>query len=139
VTEEALTVIAVDPGRAKCGVAAVSRQRVLARTICDTHDLVRTVEQMLASTAAERVLVGGGTNGRKLAKVLRACEGMPEVVLVDEQFSSLDARKRYFRENPPRGIRRLIPGGMLAPPEPVDDWAAVVLAERWLKECEDSG
>jgi len=120
-------------------VAALSRQGGLARTICDTHDLGRTVEQMLASTAAERVLVGGGTNGRKLAKVLRACEGMPEVVLVDEQFSSLDARKRYFRENPPRGIRRLIPGGMLAPPEPVDDWAAVVLAERWLKECEDSG
>jgi len=132
-------VIAVDPGRAKCGVAAVSREGVLARTVCGTQDLVRTVEELLASVSAEKILVGGGTNGRRLAKVLRAREGMPEVVLVDEEFSSLDARKRYFRENPPGGIRRLIPGGMLVPPGPVDDWAAVVLAERWLESVEDSG
>ncbi len=131
------TVIAVDPGRAKCGVAAVDREGVLERTICETQDLVRTVEGMLERTGAERVLVGGGTNGRKLAKALRARPEMPDVVLVDEESSSLDARKRYFRENPPRGLRRLIPGGMLAPPEPVDDWAAVVLAERWFESCEE--
>ena len=36
-------------------------------------------------------------------------------------------------EHRPKGIARLIPKGMRTPPEPIDDYAAVILAERYLK------
>ncbi len=60
--------------------------------------------------------------------------GVP-VEVVDEKYSTLRARERYFRENPPRGLRRFIPISLQTPREPYDDCAAVILAEQFLQEC----
>jgi hypothetical protein len=54
------------------------------------------------------------------------------IVLVDEKGTSLLARERYLKENPPAGWRRLLPSGMQIPKEPYDDYAALLLAERYL-------
>ena len=35
--------------------------------------------------------------------------------------------------NPPRGWRRLLPVSMQMPPEPYDDYVAVILAQRFLR------
>ena len=42
------------------------------------------------------------------------------------------ARELYFREHPPRGWRRLVPTGLQLPPVPVDDYAAILIARRFL-------
>jgi hypothetical protein len=55
-----------------------------------------------------------------------------EPVLVDEHRSSEQGRRRYFRDNPPRGWRRLLPVGLQTPPRAYDDYVAVILAERYL-------
>jgi len=55
------------------------------------------------------------------------------VELVDERETTLLARARYFADHPPRGWRRLVPRGMLLPPRPIDDYAALLIAERYLK------
>ncbi len=52
--------------------------------------------------------------------------------MIDEHRSSEQGRRRYFRENPPRGWRRLLPVGLQTPPRAYDDYVAVVLAERYL-------
>jgi len=46
--------------------------------------------------------------------------------------TTIRARARYFAANPPRGWRRIVPRGMLLPPRPIDDFAAVLIAERFL-------
>ncbi len=130
-------VLAVDPGRAKCGVAVVSENGVLAREVCSTLVLLQRVRDLALSTGAVRILVGGGTNGRKMAKALSAQEDLPPVEIVSEEFSTLDAKKRYFEENPSHGMSRLIPQSLRIPREPVDDWAAVILAERGLAQGRD--
>ncbi|CAN0394535.1 unnamed protein product, partial [Phaeothamnion confervicola] len=43
------------------------------------------------------------------------------------------ARQRYYVENPPKGLWRLVPMGLQVPSVPVDDFAAVVMAEDYLK------
>ena len=53
--------------------------------------------------------------------------------MVDERATTLLARRRYFDANPPRGWKRLVPRGMLLPPRPIDDFAAVLIAERLLE------
>jgi RNase H-fold protein (predicted Holliday junction resolvase) len=58
--------------------------------------------------------------------------GLP-VELVDERETSLLARARFFRDHPPRGWRRIVPRGMLLPDRPIDDYAALLIAERFLK------
>ncbi len=60
------------------------------------------------------------------------------IILVDETYSSLEARKLFFEAFPPRGWRRLIPSGMQVPPRDYDDFSAIILARRFLDQA-DSG
>jgi hypothetical protein len=53
--------------------------------------------------------------------------------VVDERETTLRARARYFQAHPPRGWKRLVPRGMLLPPCPIDDFAALLIAERFLE------
>jgi len=131
-------VLAIDPGKSKCGVAVVSRgEGVAARAIVAPSDLPDTSRLLIARFEPEVVVVGRGTGGRAVAKSL-AGVSIP-VHSVDEQFSTQKARARYFQDNPPRGWRRLVPRGLLAPPEPYDDYAAVLLAEEFLRKEVSSG
>ena len=54
------------------------------------------------------------------------------ITLVDEHLTTLEARARYFVEHPPTGLKRLLPVSMQVPPEPYDDYVAVILGERFL-------
>jgi RNase H-fold protein (predicted Holliday junction resolvase) len=56
------------------------------------------------------------------------------VTYVDERETTLRARSLYFADHPPRGWRRLIPLGMQMPPRPIDDYAAVLIARRYLAD-----
>ena len=129
-------VMAIDPGRAKCGVAVVEPGGgVLHREVVATADLERRVVVLLARYAPDVLVVGDRTGSGPIARRLGALSevrALGGVVAVDERDSSLEARRRYFQAMPPRGLWRLVPAGLRVPPVPVDDWAAVVLAERFL-------
>lgn len=125
-------VIAIDPGRAKCGIALVRRDGgVVRRAVVATADLVATVVAWQGDPAATIVL-GRGTASRPILAALRAAGIEP--ALVEEQATSLRARERYFREHPPRGWRRWLPRGLLVPPEPWDDYAAILIAETYFAQ-----
>jgi len=130
-------VIAVDPGTEKCGIAVLTAESVVKeRKVVRRVDAVRELER-LAGVYRPAVLVLGDRTGSKafLGEIERA--GIPARVegvhAVDEHLSSIAARERYFRENPPTGIKRLIPRTLQTPPVLYDDYVAVVLAERFLR------
>lgn len=131
------TVLAVDPGRQKSGIAILRRTgQVLYREISSTATLLTRVEALLAQFRPEVLLLGdrtGSKESRQQFSLILQLEirGLP-LVLVDEHGSTEAARQRYWQENPPRGWRRLIPVGLQVPPCPIDDYAAVILAERYL-------
>ena len=56
----------------------------------------------------------------------RSWEQIDEMCLADVELLF-----DYWREHPPRGLMRLIPVTMQVPPVPVDDYVAVILAERY--------
>lgn len=121
--------MAVDPGADKCGVAVVDDAgKPVYMAIVGTHEIVGVVEQWAAKGA--KVVVGRGTGHKRVVGMLR--EGGVEVELEEERGTSLEARRLYWEANPRRGWRRLVPVGLLVPPKPVDDWAAVVIARRFL-------
>ncbi|HKI57899.1 MAG TPA: hypothetical protein VKA00_01620 [Trueperaceae bacterium] len=118
-------VLAFDPGR-NLGAAWVGFDgRVERQAILAAADLERLVLPPRAL-----VLVGDGTGSATVLERLRRRGVVP--IVVDEAGSTLDARKLYFRDHPPRGLMRLLPPGMRAPPRPIDDYAAVAIALRWL-------
>ena len=130
-------VVAVDPGREKCGLAAVSREGVLDRAIVQTADVARAVAGLASRRGAAVIVVGSRTgSGQVLAALEQAGLSLP-VVTVEEHMTTLNARRRYWRENPPGCLGRLVPEGMRLPPRPIDDYAAVLLAERYLAGAAD--
>ena len=129
------TIIAIDPGREKCGIAVVHRTRgVLCQTVIPTAELSRHTTKLATTYNTTTIVLGNGTAHQyaKTALTSPAAAGNPfTITLVDEHHSTEEARKRYWHHNPPTGWRRLIPVTMQVPPVPVDDYVAVILAERY--------
>ncbi|MEM9217973.1 MAG: hypothetical protein AAGD25_26985 [Cyanobacteria bacterium P01_F01_bin.150] len=53
------------------------------------------------------------------------------IVLVDERYSTLEARDRYWQLYPPTGLAQFIPKSLRTIPRPVDDVVAIILIERY--------
>ncbi|MGI5819612.1 MAG: hypothetical protein ACOX9R_16125 [Armatimonadota bacterium] len=125
-------VVAVDPGRAKCGVAAVAGDgEVLSLAIVETDRVGLTAAALAHTHGATVIVLGGRTGAPRAWELIHAADPALAIAEVEEDMSTLDARERYWRENPPGCLLRLLPAGLRHPPCPIDDWAAVVLAERF--------
>ena len=130
--------LSVDPGREKCGVAVVREDgAIVARQRCDTAALEDVMTTLVAKHGPAGCLVGNGTGSAavwaRLQKLLQKSNNC-DMMLIDEASTTEQARTLYWQANPPHGWRRLLPISLLVPPEPIDDWAAVVMAQRWLKK-----
>jgi RNase H-fold protein (predicted Holliday junction resolvase) len=131
------TVLAIDPGSSKCGMALASRDStghvsVLWRAIAPCDDVAEKVREAQELSRFSLVVVGSGTASKQIISRIR--EAMPSlgILVVDEKDTSLQARERYWEHNPRRGWRRILPATLQVPPEPVDDFVALILAERVL-------
>jgi RNase H-fold protein (predicted Holliday junction resolvase) len=125
-------ILAVDPGSDKIGVARVNADGGIAwRRIVPRSQIERALAE-LAAQPPEVVVVGDGTTSRAMVPMLKRTFGEEKVQVVDESHSTLEARAIYFADHPPTGLWRLVPLSMQMPAEPIDDYAAVVLARRYL-------
>ena len=125
-------VIAIDPGREKCGVAVVDADGgIRARHIVAPGKIVETVARLLEVHPAEVFVLGDATASKATQDVLTRAFPQLQIVIVPEKNSTLEAREIYWHENPPRGWRKLVPLSLQVPSEPIDDYAAVVLALRY--------
>ena len=125
-------ILGVDPGTQKCGYAIVRDARVppLVLGIAPVAQLGSVLQSLTAVHAIKMVALGRGTNSAHVASIV-ATLGLPHT-LVDEHETTLRARALFFRDHPPRGWKRFVPRGMLLPERPIDDYAAVLIAERYL-------
>jgi RNase H-fold protein (predicted Holliday junction resolvase) len=125
--------LGVDPGTRKCGYAVVERLDAppLALGIAPLTEFRARLDELRATFAIDMVAIGHGTNAGVVSAAVRDA-GLP-FALVDERETTLKARARFFIDHPPRGWKRLMPRGMLLPDRPIDDYAALLIAERYLR------
>jgi len=131
------SVLAIDPGSSKCGMALARRSasgelELLWRSITPRAAVLTRINEALAIERFDMVVIGAGTSSRPLVEEIReACPGLG-LLVIDEKDTSLQARERYWEHTPRSGWRRLLPASLQVPPEPVDDFVALILAERVL-------
>jgi len=124
-------VLGIDPGREKCGLAVVDEQGVLIRQVAARGEYLRLVADWVHKYGVEQIVIGDGTGSNQVRQELKRSLPDLEIAEVDERFTTEEARRLYWVEHPPKGWRRLIPVGMQVPPEPYDDYVAVILAQRF--------
>ncbi|OGC04247.1 hypothetical protein A2276_06575 [candidate division WOR-1 bacterium RIFOXYA12_FULL_43_27] len=122
-------ILAIDPGLSKCGLAVLDSDKVYLREIVEIKNIAERVSSILASFKISEVVVGDSTGSDAVIKALKVSVPIKKV---PEKFTTLEARKLYWKENPPQGLFRFIPTSFLFPPRPVDDYAAVVVGKRYL-------
>lgn len=124
-----------DPGRDKCGLAVMGKQQqLLYHQVVPSSEAIATLQQLCQQFSITTLVMGDQTTAKKWKQELESqlSAALP-IVLVDERYSSLEARDRYWQMYPPTGLQRLIPQGMREPPRPIDDIVAILLIERYLK------
>ena len=133
----AKTVLAIDPGTAKHGMALVRRDaddrvRALWHAVVPPEFFIPKLHEAYAVEPYALVIVGAGTGSAAALGALR--EHLPSMatLVVDETNTTLDARERYWEHHPRRGWRRFLPATLQVPPGPVDAFVAQILAERVL-------
>lgn len=135
------TVIAVDPGRSKCGVVVVRSPplEVLDRAIVPTENLVVDLSRRCrADEGLTCLVIGNGTGSSILVKAVKAALPFMEIHVVEEHKTSELARKRYLAEHAPRGWELMIPRAFRSPASAYDDYAALILAEAFLNSTANS-
>jgi len=127
-------IIAIDPGTKKCGYVVVdSDMSVLQKEVIPTDNIVNNIEDSFKVYKINKIILGNGTNYKNIENRLKNHFPKLKIILIEEEFSTLEARKKYFKANPPRGIFRFIPLSLRVPPCHYDDFVAVILAEKYFK------
>ncbi|MDF5727227.1 MAG: pre-16S rRNA-processing nuclease YqgF [Rhizonema sp. PD38] len=133
-------ILGFDPGRDKCGLAIMGVDRRL-----HYHQVVSAAEAIaIIMTLRQRfpislLVMGDQTTAKQWKQQLNQKLADPlNIVLVDERYSSLEARDRYWQMYPPKGLRKLLPQGMRQPPRPIDDIVAILLIERYLNRLTEN-
>lgn len=126
-------IVAIDPGRDKCGVAVMdTKQGIVYQAVVATNALPEMLLPLVREQGVSRLVLGDRTGTGELIRRLRAAGIEMEITLVDEHRSTEEGRRRFFADNPPTGWKRFLPQTLLFPDRPYDDYVAIVLAERYL-------
>jgi len=125
--------LGVDPGSSKTGLALVDAEgKICALHIARMENFAAELINFCSTKELSAVILGNGTHSKNIAQEIeQLLAGLP-LYLVEEAYSTEAARKLYWQINPPKGLKKLVPLGLLVPEEPLDAYAAVVQVRRWL-------
>ncbi|MFH1386810.1 MAG: hypothetical protein ABIH50_03990 [bacterium] len=123
-------ILAVDPGKEKCGLAVLDEnKKVLEKRVVPRHELREKIALLHDQYPLTATVIGQGAFGRQVVKELGPAGN---IIFISERETTREARQRYWQENKPAGLWRIIPTSFRFPPVPVDDYAAVIIGERYL-------
>ncbi|GAB4153626.1 MAG: Holliday junction resolvase RuvX [Cyanobacteria bacterium J069] len=108
-------------------------RNLFAHEVVAAERAIATIQALRQQYPISLLVMGDQTSARQWKQTLET--GLPDplrLILVDERYSTLEARDRYWQMYPPNGLQRLLPPGMRTPPRPIDDIVAILLIERYL-------
>ena len=137
-TEQAQNfILAIDPGSDKVGYAILnydlSHGEMGIVYLSEVHRIFKKFCEA-AEEKPQALVIGNGTAAQAVCKLYNSLELEVPVRFAEEKNTTYKARARYFSENPPTGFWKLVPLGLQMPPRPIDDYAALLIGEKYLQE-----
>ncbi len=125
------SIIAIDPGTHKCGIALLNLTgEVTWKGIVPSDDIATKTAELLKQNPGALVVIGASTRG---AAVAEECDKLGITTeSVDETNSTMEARNLFWTENRPGCFWSIFPPSFRPLPRPIDDYAAVIIGKRYL-------
>ena len=134
-TDRTETILGFDPGKDKCGVAVMDGDRALLyHQVLLTAEVISQISNLCQQYNVSRIVMGDQTTAKQWQQQLTTVFPNLPITLIDERYSSLEARDRYWQMYPASFLTSLIPQGMRQPPRSIDDLVAIILIERHLNK-----
>ena len=96
--EREKAILAIDPGKDKCGLAIVNYSLlVLSKKIVDRIELQSYLSQLINIYDIREIIIGDGTFYNEVLKEIKGITDIP-VKIVDEAYTTMEAEKRYWQE-----------------------------------------
>jgi RNase H-fold protein (predicted Holliday junction resolvase) len=133
-------ILSLDPGRDKVGTAVLSRDgEEKEKTIIKKEDLVKHLTEVFNKYDINIIVLGNGTGAEELIEEIKGnieIEGK-ELKLIDEQYTTEEAQARYLAEKPMSRYEKLLRKFInWKVNKPLDDYAALIIAEKYLKKLD---
>lgn len=126
--------IGFDPGRDKCGIAVMGIDRTLYfHEVITSDQAIATLLHLQNQFRVKEIILGDQTTSKEWkTRIEQELPIHPPIQFVDERYTTLEARDRYWTMFPPHLLARLVPKGLRPLPRPIDDIVAILLIERHL-------
>jgi RNase H-fold protein (predicted Holliday junction resolvase) len=107
--------------------------------VVGSDEVLERLEELRSQFPISIIVMGNQTGSQTWKAAFAKLPDPPRVMLVDERYTSLEARDRYWEMYPPKGLNRLMPQKLRAIPRPIDDIVAILLIERYLNRLTGKG
>ena len=126
-------IIAIDPGRSKCGVsvADIKEKKVYEALVIKSHMLVKYIKKKYQKEKILQCLIGNGTSSENYIKELNQL--VPNLIIAEEKNSTYRAKQRYFEIFPLIGIKCFLPREIFILNKNLDALAALIIMEDYFK------
>ncbi|MFP4022091.1 MAG: Holliday junction resolvase RuvX [Halanaerobium sp.] len=132
--------LALDPGRDKIGTAVLDYEaQEQEKTIVKIDELSEHLKEIFKIYKIEEIIIGNGTGAEKVIKLIKNNFKSRKIKLVEEEFTTEEAQARYLKEKPMSNyeklLRKIVRWKLK---KPLDDYAALIIAEKYLKKLDKS-
>jgi RNase H-fold protein (predicted Holliday junction resolvase) len=126
--------IGIDPGQDKNGLALVDDSgRLVEKKIVNSEEFKAYLDELCHKYTIKEIVLGNGTRSQRVELMIKDIDLSLELKLIDERGTTERAERLYFKEHPPRGIKKLLSLFVSwRPSQPVDDYAAYLLVRKYL-------
>lgn len=133
-------ILSLDPGRDKVGTAVLSRDgKAKEKTIIKKEALVNHLIDVFNNYDINIIVIGDGTGAEELIEEIKEnieIKGK-ELKLIDEKYTTEEAQARYLAEKPMSRYEKLLRKFInWKVNKPLDDYAALIIAEKYLKNLD---
>lgn len=136
-------ILSLDPGSDKIGTAVLSYEaEEKEKTIIKKEEIIKHLTEVFAHYDINIVVVGNGTGAESLIKEIKANFDIDDqdIEVIDEEYTTEEAQARYLRDKPMSRYEKLLRKFISwKVNKPLDDYAALIIAEKYLKKLDNKG
>ena len=126
-------ILAIDPGKDKCGIAILNYDfNIVYQNIVPTKEIELYLAELLNNNKIKEIIIGDGTFSAEIRRKISELFNI-SYKIVDEAYTTEKAEERYRKQHYNKGWRKLLSFIKWKPARPVDDYSAIIMAEKYLK------